>query len=270
VDDGTVPVRGATLRVFASAQHPIALGAMLVMLVPLGAVVGLVTRNKRWWFACAVLLLGALATVSRTSIVMLVVAALTFAWTRPGVLRRLWPLVIPLLIVAHLAMPGSIGSLAGAFFPSGGLVAQQAGGAGTRGSGRVADIGPSLTELKPRPIFGEGFGTRVVNGPDQNALILDDQWLTSLLEVGVVGVLALGWLFIHSIRRFGRAAKRDSGPRGWYLAAIASSLSAYVVGMFTYDAFSFVQVTFVFFILIALGVVLLRSPSTAGQSVSRP
>jgi hypothetical protein len=37
------------------------------------------------------------------------------------------------------------------------------------------------------------------------------------------------------------------------LTSIAASTAAYAVGMFMYDAFSFVQVTFVLFILIGLG-----------------
>jgi hypothetical protein len=38
------------------------------------------------------------------------------------------------------------------------------------------------------------------------------------------------------------------------LAASAASVTAYGVGMFTYDSFSFIQVTFLFFIVLGLGV----------------
>lgn len=255
-DAGTVPARGARLRVLASSQHPIALGAMFVMLVPLAAALAVTSKQRRWWVAAALLGLGALATVSRTSVLMFVVIAIMFAWLRPQTTRPLWPALIPLLLVAHFAVPGTIGSLAGSFFPSGGIVAQQQNA--NVGSGRLASLGPSLGEVKPRPVFGEGFGTRIVDGPDKNAIIVDDQWLTSLLETGVVGILALAWLFVHAIKRLTRAARHDETSRGWFLVAIASALAAYMAGMFTYDSFSFVQVTFVFFILLALGSVLLQ------------
>jgi hypothetical protein len=63
---------------------------------------------------------------------------------------------------------------------------------------------------------------------------------------------------VRSVGRFGRAAKRDLGDRGWLLAAVASSVAAFAVGMFTYDAFSFIQVTFMMFVLVALGAAVFR------------
>jgi hypothetical protein len=255
-DLGTVPARGARLRVAASAQHPIALGAALVMLLPLAAYLAQRTRQRRWWLAGALLVLGALATVSRTSILMLLVVGIVFLVLRPVQTKKLLPLLLPFIIAAHVALPGTLGSLKGAFFPHGGLVAEQATGAGTRGSGRLADVSPSLAEWAKQPVLGQGYGTRVVDRNKANASILDDQWLTTLLETGIVGVASLIWLFARSLRIFGRGARRDSGSRGWLLCAITASVAAYAVGMLTYDAFSFVQVTFLMFILLALGSVL--------------
>ena len=37
---------------------------------------------------------------------------------------------------------------------------------------------------------------------------------------------------------------------------------SYGVGLFTYDAFSFIQVTFLFFIILGLGVAALHTPET--------
>ena len=263
-----VPSRGARLRVYGSAQHPIALGAVLVMLIPLSAYLARRTRRKLWWAAGTLLSLGAVATVSRTSILMLVVVGLVFLWLRPVQTKRLWPLLLPLAIVIHLALPGTIGALKQSFFPAGGLIAEQAGFAGYRGSGRVADLAPSLDQFANHPLLGLGFGTRVVDeGVLENAAILDDQWLGTLLETGILGVSSLLWLFCRAARRFGTAAKEDQSERGWLLAAIAASLTAYAVGMFTFDAFSFIQVTFVMFILLAVGAVALRleSPPSGGQ-----
>ena len=61
-------------------------------------------------------------------------------------------------------------------------------GDGGNGSGRIADVGPSLAGVvQARPLFGQGFGTRVprtnrsIGGRRQ---ILDDQWLTSCWRSG--------------------------------------------------------------------------------------
>lgn len=252
--------RGARLRVTASAQHPIALGAAFVMLLPLATYLGRHAPRARlwWWASAAVLFLGAVATVSRTSIVMLVVVGIMFLRLRPVETKRLWPIVLPILIASHLALPGALGSLKRSFLPEGGLVAEQAGAAGTRGSGRVADLGPSLSEWAKQPVLGQGLGTRIVDKERQNAAILDNQWLGTLLETGLVG--GLGWLalFIGSVRRLSRAAREDSTPRGWLLTALAASITAFAIGMLTYDAFSFIQVTFLLFLLLGFAVVLLR------------
>jgi polysaccharide biosynthesis protein PslJ len=251
--DGYLVPRGARLRSLASAQHPIALGAMLAMLLPF--IPYLATRGNRWpWIAGGSLLaLATVATVSRTAILMLVVEGLVFLWLRPRETKRLWPLLIPVLLAAHLAVPGTVGTLKDAFLPEGGIVAEQQSGANTRGSGRLADLGPTLDQWAEAPVLGHGVGTRVVeDGPDQNAGILDDQWLGLLLDAGLAGVIAMIWLMRRALRRLAAGARTDPSPRGLLLTAATASVAAYAVGMLTFDAFSFVQVTFVFFILLGL------------------
>ena len=53
-------------------------------------------------------------------------------------------------------------------------------------------------------------------------------------------------------------ARRDHSSRGWLLAAVAASVAGLSVGMFVFDALSFVQVAFLLFILLGLGVVTLQ------------
>jgi hypothetical protein len=262
--------RGARLRVFASAQHPIALGAALVMLIPLAAYLVGRTRQRLWWIAFVLLTLGALATVSRTSVVMLMVVGLVFLWLRPVETKRFWPLLLPALLLVHFALPGTIGTLKGAFTPAGGLIEEQRKGEGGRGSGRVADLGPALhNEFAVQPVFGQGFGTRIVDiGPKENAQILDNQWLVTLLETGAAGFAGWIWLFARFIRRLGRRAKRDPTDLGWLATALTASVTAYAVGMFFYDAFSFYQVTFFLFIMLGLGSALLAS--TAERRIAAP
>jgi O-antigen ligase len=256
---GDIPNRGARFRAFGPAQHPIALGAVLAMILPLGIYLGR-WYGRRWWIAVGLLALGALGTVSRTSVIMLAVICLVFLWLRPRQTKRFWPLLIPVALVVQFALPGTIETLRDSFSPPGGLVAEQAAHPDQRGSGRIADLGPSLSEFSRQPLVGQGFGTRVAEAGRANARILDNQWLKTLLETGVVGAFAWGWLFFGFIRRAGRAAKEDPGQRGWLLVALTGSTMAYAVSMLFYDAFSFIQVTFVLFILLALGSVLLADP----------
>lgn len=262
--------RGGGARAYASGQHPIATGAALMLLVPLGIYLVHKTHQRRWWLATGLLLMGALATKSRTAIVMLVVILIAMLILKPRQTRRMLPRLLPLLLVVHLALPGTIGSIKNAFLPSGGIVAQETSTEAmwrvNYGRGRIGEWDPALKEWSRTPMFGQGAGTRVndFQDPKFNSPITDDQWLASLLELGVVGVVALLWFFTASIRRLGRLARRDDSDDGWLLAALASALAAYAFGMLTFDAFNFVQTTMLAFLLAALGVVLLR-PQPSGE-----
>jgi polysaccharide biosynthesis protein PslJ len=259
----------AKLRVFASAQHPIALSAALVVLIPFALYLARRYRQRRWMLAALLLLGGCAATVSRTGVLMLLVVALVFLWLRPRETVRFWPALVVALVVIKLLLPGTLGAIKQSFLPTGGLVAQQKAQPGESGSGRLADLGPALHEWRQQPLLGEGYGTRVVDSDVSRltANILDDQWLGTLLETGAVGLLGWLWLFVRAVRRFGREAKRDESDRGWLLVSLAAGTAAFAVGMLTYDAFAFVQVTFLLFIFIGLGSALLaQRPTPLGVS----
>lgn len=254
-------------RVFGPAQHPIALGAALTMLVPLAAYLAATTRSRLWYFVGGLLVLGSLATLSRTSVVMLLVVLVCFLVLRPRATRRLWPLVIPLAVATHFVMPGTLGTFEAYFLPKGGIVQQQtqvnvvvnmSNPLWCNYAPRLARVGPMLHEASKSPIFGEGYGTRITDGPGANACVLDDQWLGTLLETGGAGLLAWWWLLIAFVRRTFRVARSDDSRRGWLLGAVGTSVASLGVGMFLFDTFSFIQVTFFLFIFLAFGAILLQ------------
>jgi len=251
--------RGGRPRAYASAQHAIALGALLVMLLPLAVYLYRRTARFVWMAAGGTLVLGALATGSRTAVVMLVASLLVFLWLKRQETVRLLPYLLPLAIVCQVVMPGTLGTLHATIAPKNGLVAEQYGGEGT-GSGRLQDLGPSLSEWGRQPWVGQGYGTRLPSEDDRvrNALILDDQWLSSLLETGALGFIGLVWLFTGAVRRLRRLASHDDAEYGWLLTCLATSIVAYAVGMLTYDAFSFIQVTWIFFVILGLSAAALR------------
>jgi hypothetical protein len=266
--------RGWNIRAQGPAEHPIALGAALMLLTPLAVYLVAAKRQARWWIALVLLPLGALATHSRTGILMLVMIVVVFLVLRPREVRRQWPLALVLVVATHFLMPGAMGTLRATFFPEGGLIASQKGGIGHQkgyscsGSGRIADLGPAFEEASRKPLLGYGYGTRIVNGEKENACILDNQWLSTLLETGLVGGLGWLWLFVHVVRRLGRAARADRSPPSWLEVALAASLSAAAVGMLTFDAFGFIQFTFLLFILVGLASATLHARSGPSASVA--
>ena len=87
--------------------------------------------------------------------------------------------------------------------------------------------------------------------------------------LGLVGWL---WFLVAIIRRLGRAARRETVGRGLVFVALAASLVAFAIGMFTFDAFSFIQATFLMFIVFAIGAsaLLAREPVAGGETVPSP
>ncbi|MGH2824291.1 MAG: O-antigen ligase family protein, partial [Thermoleophilaceae bacterium] len=273
VDFGDHVERGTGVRALGSAQHPIALGAALVMLIPL--TVYLHRRDGRsWWLLCAALLtLGALSTGSRTAALMLIALLVSFLCIKPRESLRLLPMLIPLVIVIQGVMPGTLGTFRVILQPSY-VIEEQSTEMGT-GTGRIADLGPTLAQWSHNPFLGQGFGTRVLAselgtggvGNVDGEQILDNQWLGWLLDVGAVGVLGLLWLFCRSIRRLAQRARSDTGPDGWLATSLAASLASFAIGMFTFDAFAFIQVTFFAFIVLGFAAVAMNSGAPlAGRS----
>ena len=168
--------------------------------------------------------------------------------------------MIPALIVVKVLLPGTLGAIKQSFLPAGGLVAEQESSAGASGSGRLADLGPALDAWVLKPLTGQGFATMPVIHPGAalETNILDDQWLDDAAHVGVIGFVGWLWFFIRAVRRFGSAARQDDSQRGWLLTALTAGIAAYGVGMLTYDAFAFIQVTFLLFIYVSIGSAVLR------------
>jgi O-antigen ligase len=239
---GEVFQRGENFRAMASAEHPISFAALLVVITPLALYLALKRRRRIYWLAVVLLAVGATSSVSRTTVAMLVVVAVTFYVIKPAETVRFAPLLVPFVVAVHFATPGTLGTLKASFF-----------GETNSNTGRTDYYGPAFAQISSEPVFGIGFGTRITTGPEANALILDNQWLASLIETGIVGTVGLVWLFGRFIRDVGRAARASPGPESWLLLALSASAAAYAAGMFVFDSFSFIQVTLVLFILLGLG-----------------
>jgi hypothetical protein len=204
---------------------------------------------------------------------MFAVAGIVYGLIRPKDVRRL---IVPVIVVGalgvHTLLPGTLGTVRESFFPKGGLVQQQRDA--PVGSGRLATLGPVLRkEFYPNILFGEGFSTRVTgrdtsSSAATNAPILDDEWAGVLTETGIAGALSLLAFFALFVARASREARRDPSSRGLLLTSFAASVAAYAVSMFTYDAFSFIQVTFVLYIFIGMASAVYSWPRPVVQQSS--
>jgi len=278
--DPTELAREGSLRAYGSAEDPIECSAFLVMLVPLALYLYQTDRRRRWLVASILLVAGVFATLSRTGVLMLATVAVVYVLYRPRSAMRAMPAVLPLLVAVFFAAPHTLGSIYSEFFPKGGIVAQQS-QAGSpnqqvgQGDNRLDRVGPDLKLWTKRPFFGEGFGSRDPNPNDAAANHVklsgqtDDQWLDSLLETGLLGVLALIWLFFRTSRRLKRVIRADTGADGWLALALLAAVDAFMIGMFTFDALGFVEVTIALFLVLALAASLVNVRADP-DAVARP
>jgi hypothetical protein len=181
-------------------------------------------------------------------------------------IARYWPLLVVVVLALHVAAPGAGRHLYGAFFPRGGLSHQLNARTGEVGSGRLSDIVPGLRSLEQQPLFGHGLGTGRVrgsvlaNGPGVitdpktgAAIIFDDQYMNALVALGTLGLLGVLWFVWGGAWRLVAAARRTPGRCSDLTAACAVATAGFGAGMLAFDAFSFVQCTLIFFVIMALG-----------------
>jgi hypothetical protein len=278
-----VGVRAGNLRVHASAQHPIALGTALTMLLPLAGFLALkasALKVKALWIACAFLMAaGAAATISRTTVVMGVGMAIAAYVVRKQVVMRALPLLLVLPIFVQAAAPGTLGALWASFGAQEGtsLVGSLQNRSGEVGSGRLADIGPGLELWASSPIVGLGLDSPevAISGSDAGVvgpgasssvpIIFDNQYMSTLVTLGVVGLVGLTWLVWQTVLRLLRAARRYTGLYGDFIAACGVSCTGFGVSMFLFDSVAYIQLTLVLFMTAAFG---LRTIQLAEQAAS--
>jgi hypothetical protein len=273
-------VKEGTARAFASAQHPIALAVFLCLLIPLGIYLA---RHANWprtpvsreflWMGCTMLIgLGMVSAVSRTAFVSLAVMLVIAVVLRPKLLPKVVLYGAVAVCAALLVSARNVLSMINELLDPQALIESQMTSPGWTGSGRLADLGPSLAEAAARPFTGSGLGSRVTMGEGANAFILDNQYLSTLLESGALGVLGmLALLLVPAVRlalfsrwpveRIGGVAPDE---RRDLAAAVAVSISGYVVALFFFDGFSFIQTLLTFFLLLAAG-----SWALAGERLPR-
>ncbi|SMH27734.1 O-antigen ligase [Rathayibacter oskolensis] len=255
--------RAGGYRSYGSSQHPIALAVMFTMMIPVAIYLSKWARwplneiNRRiiYYGVVLALLMGVVTAVSRTAIVTLGVMFLITLLFRPKIGAYLVLGMIPVLGLGFLFIPKILTDMIGSFLDPEELIASQYTSAGMAGAGRLADLEPAMAIVREHPFFGTGVGSRIVVGDDKNSFILDNQWLGTLMDAGVVGIIGLCALFLIPIVLLLRYAfKNSSQPQYASLAfALAIVLVGYTVSAYFYDAFGFFQAFMLFWILLAVG-----------------
>jgi O-antigen ligase len=230
-------------RVVATAAEPLELAAVLAMSLPLAIhqarFAPPALRNRRW---LQVALIGAatLLTVSRSTIFALaVIAAVLFPTWSKRERHRAYGALLASVSLIWLAKPSLVSAV-------GGLLGQLGTDQSSKSRANAySEAGPYIAH---HPWFGQGFGTFL----PKTYFFVDNQYLTSVLEIGFVGVTALvalfvtGWFTARGVRRraVGDAEARDLGQ------CLAASVAAAAVCFATFDALSFSIAPGLFFLIL--------------------
>lgn len=225
-------------RVAGTATHYIEFSTVMAMVVPFGLHFARFAPRKASRYAFGILtLLTAMVipmAISRTGVVALAAVLLVMfiaAWdwrTRYNMMFVGAAVVGALLILR----PGLLGTLKAMFLWA---------GADPSIEGRTQDYEYIAHWFSERPWFGRGPGTLI---PDLY-LILDNQWLMTLVTGGLVGVVALAALHITCISLATIALRRSTSTEDRHLCAalISAQVVAILVG-FTFDSLSFTTFSF--------------------------
>ena len=254
--------RFGTVRALGSANHPIALSVALIMLVPMAVFLAqhspwpaTARRRQVLFLGCGfVMVLAAFLSGSRTFVVMLAAMALVLLLLDWTVLTRVLVGALPFGVAAAVVMPGPVLTIVRSFLSPSSLIESQYASAGMRGSGRLADLVPAMSQAQQHPVLGTGVGSRVVVGPETNAMILDDQYLSSLLEQGFLGLAATLALLVVPAVVMGRCSHDPLLSRGErsFSLALSCTFTAYAVAAALFDAFAFQQTFMLFLLLLAV------------------
>ena len=177
-------VRGGFNRAVATTAQPLEFAAVMVIAFPLAlhqarfAPTGVRSRK---WLKVAVIGAAIPMTVSRTAVVGLLVAAVVLlpTWSRRH-RRYAYAALLAVGVALFVGVPQLLSTFAT-------LLGQIFAGSSSTDS-RTSAIGQSLPYISQHPWFGRGFGTF----PPQVYFFTDDQYLNSLITVGV-SACAASW-----------------------------------------------------------------------------
>jgi O-antigen ligase len=231
--------------------HPLAPAMMMACTLPFALISLYESRELRrkilWGLAATIMVAAALATQRKTSIVAPVAAIAVLIAYRPRMLRTIGSGVVVLFVLVHLFTPGALGSVTSQLLPQNLL-----------GFSSTVDRQSDYSAVEPdvinQPFLGRGYETY-----DQKKYrILDNQYLTTIIGTGVIGVLAYLSIFAATFLLAHRVARNRGSDRSGPALAIAATAVAMTVGGALLDILALPQLPYLICFFAGFAAVLWR------------
>jgi polysaccharide biosynthesis protein PslJ len=224
-------IRNGLPRIYATTSHPIEYATVLVLLIAIAAPLALkehADRRSRWWFL-GLITMGITfpLAVARSGFLAAAMLAIVVIPRLPRRARRRVLIALPFgLLVVHSTFPGLLGTIRDLFLFT----------ADGEEHARTDDYPVVAEYVHERPLFGWGFGTYL----STIYRVLDNQYLLTLIETGLVGFVAYIALHVSALRTAQRARKiavtiDDRLVCQCLVGAPAAALASSI----TFDSFSF-------------------------------
>jgi O-Antigen ligase len=244
-ENPAIVARDALNRVTGTSITAIELGVVAGMLLPLAIYLAMydTERSARSrWTPVALIALAIPTSVSRSAVISVLLALGVLVVLMPARQRLVALCAAPFAAIGvFMSAPGVIGTLTAYF------------GAGTSDDSvqaRTYDY-PEVERLVDQaPWLGHGGGTYL---PEDPMLILDNQYLKTAIELGLVGAVVLAAFFLVPLVSALVARRRSGNPEFRLLcAALAGAALAAGVCSLTFDSLSFPMFANVYALVIGL------------------
>lgn len=239
-----ITFREGLKRVTGTTIDPIELGVVAGMLLPLALYLLLYDRDRKPWKRWIPMMCIAVAipvSVSRSAIVSVVVAVGMFLVLLPRARRIPFIAALPVAVTGvFVAAPGLIGTLARYF---------TLGNSDPSILHRTGNYSYVEALVRQAPWFGTGGGAYLPTVQH----ILDNQYLTTAIELGIVGLVLLTYFFALPVATALVARQRTTDPELRTLCgALAGSAAAAMICSATFDSLSFPVFTYVDALIVGL------------------
>ena len=239
-------------------QTPLADAAILSIALPFAFIFMFHAKERRtkilWYLATGIILAGTVATLRKTAILIPLGALFTICVYLPKKrLLRYTPAFLLLVVAIKIAAPHAISQIKYQF--------ENFNGNST--THRTSEYPAVTADILAHPLLGRGYGSY----DPQVYMILDDQYLGTLVETGFLGFAAYLFVLLTGAAVARKAIRSGDPERAPPAIALMGAVVGFAVASATFDVLAFAQAPYLLLFVLALAVISAEQPAARSNAV---